>query len=105
MSEYFYGEWGFLEGDFFTMPSWTVSAESVIKRQGYTNAECCLWNVSAGEKSGDEYLEELAARIFREVRIKRELKKAKKAKRDKKEKKTKKVVQDAVVAGNDVDFF
>jgi hypothetical protein len=52
--------------------------------------------------------------IFREVRIKRELKKARKAKkdkkakktkRDKKEKKAKKVVQDAVVAGNDVIFF
>jgi hypothetical protein len=49
------------------------------------------------------------------VRIKSALKKAKKAKKDKKakktkrddtkEEKTKKVVQDAVVAGNDVDFF
>ena len=40
MSEHFYGEWGFLEGDFF-MPSVTISAER-IKGQGYANAECCL---------------------------------------------------------------
>jgi hypothetical protein len=105
MNKPFFGEWFFSEGDFFTMPSVTISVERIIKGQGYANEGCCLWNVSAEERSEEDYLEELAERISREVSIKRALKKAKKTKKDKKEKKTKKVVQDAVVAGNDADFF